>query len=244
MTWSHWQGNRGRRRALGATTGSASATSPLPRQPTSIALHEGLGFTPGARIHHPARQRRFPPPPRPRHDDRGVRGEAGRRYWRVGSRATNQRSRRCQQRSFPSCVTRTLRERSRGWARPSASSPSSWCQVRAAVSSTLAWCSGNAWLCSHRSDARARSRPPSARLRNPALSLRPSASTIEDPDAIYATACAAAAEILDEIADFEFGGRIFTCRDSEGHAWTFGSHDPWGPSPSASCTDHRGVRHG
>ena len=181
MTWSHWQGNRGRRRALGATTGSASATSPLPRQPTSIALHEGLGFTPGARIHHPARQRRFPPPPRPRHDDRGVRGEAGRRYWRVGSRATNQRSRRCQQRSFPSCVTRTLRERSRGWARPSASSPSSWCQVRAAVSSTLAWCSGNAWLCSHRSDARARSRPPSARLRNPALSLRPSASTSRIP---------------------------------------------------------------
>jgi hypothetical protein len=23
------------------------------------------------------------------------------------------------------------------------------------------------------------------------------------------------------------GGRDFTCRDPEGHVWTFGSYDPW-----------------
>jgi len=50
---------------------------------------------------------------------------------------------------------------------------------------------------------------------------------VEDPDAIYQRSRAAGAKIIDEIADFEFGGRTFTCEDIEGHLWAFTSHDPW-----------------
>ncbi|MCZ6574638.1 MAG: VOC family protein [Planctomycetota bacterium] len=49
----------------------------------------------------------------------------------------------------------------------------------------------------------------------------------EDPDALYQSAKSAGADILEDIHDFEFGGRMFTCRDPEGHVWTFGSNDPW-----------------
>jgi uncharacterized glyoxalase superfamily protein PhnB len=35
------------------------------------------------------------------------------------------------------------------------------------------------------------------------------------------------AEILLEIGDQDYGGRDYTCRDLEGHVWTFGSCDPW-----------------
>ena len=50
---------------------------------------------------------------------------------------------------------------------------------------------------------------------------------VPDPDGIYRSARAAGAAILDEIADFQFGGRIFTCLDPESHVWVLGSHDPW-----------------
>ena len=50
---------------------------------------------------------------------------------------------------------------------------------------------------------------------------------VSDPDKIYRTALAAGAEIVDDIADFEFGGRTFSCRDIESHVWVFTSHDPW-----------------
>ncbi len=50
---------------------------------------------------------------------------------------------------------------------------------------------------------------------------------VPDADAQYARATAAGATIIDEIADQPFGGRLFTCRDLEGHVWTFGTHDPW-----------------
>lgn len=50
---------------------------------------------------------------------------------------------------------------------------------------------------------------------------------VEDPDAHYARAVAAGAEILMEIADQHYGGRAYACRDPEGHVWNFGSHDPW-----------------
>jgi uncharacterized glyoxalase superfamily protein PhnB len=47
------------------------------------------------------------------------------------------------------------------------------------------------------------------------------------PDKIYLSAKAAGARIVDEIQDFEFGGRTFSCQDPEAHLWVFSSHDPW-----------------
>jgi len=50
---------------------------------------------------------------------------------------------------------------------------------------------------------------------------------VSDCDAVYATAKAAGAEIVMDIADMDYGGRAFTCRDPEGHLWSVGSYDPW-----------------
>ena len=50
---------------------------------------------------------------------------------------------------------------------------------------------------------------------------------VESPDRLYESSLAAGAKIIDEIADFEFGGRLFSCRDIESHVWAFGSGDPW-----------------
>jgi uncharacterized glyoxalase superfamily protein PhnB len=50
---------------------------------------------------------------------------------------------------------------------------------------------------------------------------------VSDADAIYATAKAAGASMVMDIADMPYGGRAFTCRDLEGHIWSIGSYDPW-----------------
>jgi uncharacterized glyoxalase superfamily protein PhnB len=50
---------------------------------------------------------------------------------------------------------------------------------------------------------------------------------VADADAIYARAKAAGAELVLDIKDEDYGGRGFTCRDPEGHIWTFGTYDPW-----------------
>ncbi len=50
---------------------------------------------------------------------------------------------------------------------------------------------------------------------------------VNDADAVYATAKAAGAEMVMDIADMEYGGRAFTCRDPEGHLWSIGTYDPW-----------------
>ncbi len=50
---------------------------------------------------------------------------------------------------------------------------------------------------------------------------------VDDPDAHYAWAVSAGAEIVYEIADQDHGGRMYSCRDPEGHLWNFGSYDPW-----------------
>lgn len=50
---------------------------------------------------------------------------------------------------------------------------------------------------------------------------------VDDADAIHARAKAAGAEIVLDIRDQDYGGRDFTCRDPEGHVWTFGTYDPW-----------------
>ena len=50
---------------------------------------------------------------------------------------------------------------------------------------------------------------------------------IEEIDAHYQKAKAAGAEIVLEIADQDYGGRLYSCRDPEGYIWNFGSYNPW-----------------
>ncbi len=50
---------------------------------------------------------------------------------------------------------------------------------------------------------------------------------VDNPDAHYERAVSAGAEIVMEIADQDHGGRMYSCRDPEGHLWNFGSYDPW-----------------
>jgi uncharacterized glyoxalase superfamily protein PhnB len=50
---------------------------------------------------------------------------------------------------------------------------------------------------------------------------------VADADEIYRSAKAAGAEIVIEIKDEDYGGRVFSCRDPEGHLWNIGSYDPW-----------------
>jgi uncharacterized glyoxalase superfamily protein PhnB len=50
---------------------------------------------------------------------------------------------------------------------------------------------------------------------------------VSDCDAVYRAAKSAGAQIVIEIADMDYGGRAFTCRDPEGHIWNVGSYDPW-----------------
>jgi uncharacterized glyoxalase superfamily protein PhnB len=49
---------------------------------------------------------------------------------------------------------------------------------------------------------------------------------VADVDAHYTKAKAAGAEIVIEIKDEDYG-RIYSCRDLEGHVWNFGNYDPW-----------------
>jgi uncharacterized glyoxalase superfamily protein PhnB len=50
---------------------------------------------------------------------------------------------------------------------------------------------------------------------------------VADADAVYATAKAAGAHMLIDIADMDYGGRAFTCRDPQGHIWSIGTYNPW-----------------
>jgi uncharacterized glyoxalase superfamily protein PhnB len=50
---------------------------------------------------------------------------------------------------------------------------------------------------------------------------------VSDADLVYARAKAANAEIVGEIKDEDYGGRLFACRDLEGHLWSIGTYDPW-----------------
>lgn len=50
---------------------------------------------------------------------------------------------------------------------------------------------------------------------------------VDDADAHLARARAAGAEIVIDISDKDYGGRDYTCRDLEGHVWSFGTYDPW-----------------
>lgn len=58
---------------------------------------------------------------------------------------------------------------------------------------------------------------------------------VADVDAHHARAAAAGAEVVYGPEDQEYGGRLYSCRDPEGHLWSFGSYDPWaeGSCPSS-----------
>jgi uncharacterized glyoxalase superfamily protein PhnB len=50
---------------------------------------------------------------------------------------------------------------------------------------------------------------------------------VNDADVIYERAKAAGAQIVIDIKFEDYGGRGFSCRDPEGHLWSFGTFDPW-----------------
>ena len=56
---------------------------------------------------------------------------------------------------------------------------------------------------------------------------------IEDVDAHAEHAKAAGADVFLPPQDQDYGGRAYTCLDPEGNMWSFGSYDPWAPSPEA-----------
>lgn len=50
---------------------------------------------------------------------------------------------------------------------------------------------------------------------------------VEDADAVYNRVLDARAAIVMGIRDEDYGGRGFTCRDLDGHIWSFGTYDPF-----------------
>ena len=51
---------------------------------------------------------------------------------------------------------------------------------------------------------------------------------VADAAAHFAQARTAGAEIILDLQPYDSGGEGYSCRDPEGHIWTFGSFDPWG----------------
>lgn len=49
---------------------------------------------------------------------------------------------------------------------------------------------------------------------------------VADPDARYARASEAGAEVVRELVDTDYGSREFSVRDLEGHLWSFGTYNP------------------
>jgi uncharacterized glyoxalase superfamily protein PhnB len=50
---------------------------------------------------------------------------------------------------------------------------------------------------------------------------------VPDADAHHARAVAAGATVVYPLTDEDYGGRGYSCRDPEGHLWSFGTYDPW-----------------
>ncbi len=50
---------------------------------------------------------------------------------------------------------------------------------------------------------------------------------VEDADAHYQRALEGGAEIVLDIKGEDYGGRGYTCKDLEGHLWSFGTYNPW-----------------
>ena len=53
---------------------------------------------------------------------------------------------------------------------------------------------------------------------------------VEDVDAHCARATAEGAEVVIAPRGESYGGRSYSVRDPEGHAWSFGTYDPWATS--------------
>jgi uncharacterized glyoxalase superfamily protein PhnB len=53
---------------------------------------------------------------------------------------------------------------------------------------------------------------------------------VDDCDAHCDRARKSGALILRDPLDEDYGGRGYTCRDLEGHVWSFGTYDPWAAS--------------
>ena len=53
---------------------------------------------------------------------------------------------------------------------------------------------------------------------------------VPEIDAHYRHAKAAGAEIVMDIEDMDYGGRLYSALDPEGNLWHFGSYDPWAES--------------
>jgi len=53
----------------------------------------------------------------------------------------------------------------------------------------------------------------------------------DDPDALFARAKAAGAEVVQDMEDTDYGSRGFTVRDPEGNLWSFGTY-PGSAKPS------------
>ena len=53
---------------------------------------------------------------------------------------------------------------------------------------------------------------------------------VPDADVHFNRAKANGATIVDDIRDHDYGGRGYSCRDPEGHVWSFGTYDPWSGS--------------
>ena len=65
---------------------------------------------------------------------------------------------------------------------------------------------------------------------------------VDDADAHYRKAKAAGAGIVVDISDDDHGGRGYSCRDPEGHVWSFGTYDPWQRGPLATSRGHKLYR--
>jgi uncharacterized glyoxalase superfamily protein PhnB len=52
---------------------------------------------------------------------------------------------------------------------------------------------------------------------------------LDDCKSHYARTKKAGVEILMELEDKDYGGAGYSCRDPEGHVWSFGSYNPWVP---------------
>ncbi|WP_313055618.1 VOC family protein [Pseudomonas lopnurensis] len=57
---------------------------------------------------------------------------------------------------------------------------------------------------------------------------------VNSADALYTQAKAAGAQVVVELKDEDYGGRGFSCRDLEGHLWSFGTYDPWADEAAGS----------
>jgi uncharacterized glyoxalase superfamily protein PhnB len=68
----------------------------------------------------------------------------------------------------------------------------------------------------------------STRDKNDPFYIEPGKASVyvvtDEPDALYARAVEAGAEVVQELYDADYGSRGFTVRDPEGNQWSFGTY--------------------